>query len=588
VTLSVGTAGDAVDLRTAGVSESSRFAFPARWRAIGLAYVLVTAPLSAFYFADARGEAGYLSALVQVGMVYWLPGFVIAVVACRRTDPSDRRLWRVWAALFGSGVVLGIRGGSLDADVLASVHTFAVPTAIVFCLALTATNMVLLHKRSGERTVAVDALDLVAAGVAVVVPIACLFGAAVVMSSNAWFTVSSVLWAIGAAYCTASLVLVRGRVASLHRATVDMAIALGVVTVVNTVGQAVYGVHDFGLPSAPFLGLHALCEGMTALLFLWALRVRAVGLERFTPRAQVRGRPGITILILATLPLTAGIVWVRRDVPWVLLVAVGGALLLVAVASVRVLVSARETARLYSRVAEADDERRELLNEVMLHADADRHRVAAHLHRQSAALYTAVASLTMMYDRDEDAPTGLGLAAERLKADLARQSDDLRQLAVAVRPIEPARGNADAGPLVAPITAYVDRLYREARRPAVTVRVDPSVDLEWTTEAIALRIVQEAILNAWRHAKATAIEVVVGVDDGALAISITDDGVGFDADAVGEGGNGMAALRAMARFLDAEVVYETGPGEGTTVRVVAGVAEVPVARRPRLRVVRDS
>jgi signal transduction histidine kinase len=349
-------------------------------------------------------------------------------------------------------------------------------------------------------------------------------------------------------------------------------------------------VHDFNLPAGPFIGLHALCEGATALVFLWAARDRPMGLERFRWRDQVRGRPTVTLVVLATVPVTAAVVWVRRDTPWAIAIAVISGLVLVVLTSVRGLVSARETARLYRRVELADDERRDLLNEVILHADADRHRVAAHLHRQSAALYTALASLTLMFDRDDNGdPTGPGVAAERLKADLARQSDELRRLAVAVRPIEALPGAVESHPLAAPIKAYVDRLYGDARPPEVTVIVDPVVELEWTAEAIALRIVQEAVINAWRHADATAIEVCIDVVDGGLSIEVRDDGVGFDVDATGIGGNGMAALRSMARMLEADVEFTSAPLAGTTVRVLAGSgAPEPPVRRPRLRLVTDA
>jgi signal transduction histidine kinase len=589
VTLSVGLTDERVDVDEQPITSTKGWVFASRWRVVGIAYVALTAPLAAAYFASVRGETDYIAALVLVGTIYWWPGFVLAVVASARTDPADRRLWRVWAALFGSGVVLSIRADSIDANTLTMVHATAVPLAIVLCLTLSITNTVLLRKRSGGRAVAVDALDLVVAAVAVLVPVACLFGRTVVSSPNAWFAVAASVWALAAAYCTAAIVLMRRRLPPEQRTTADAAIVLGVVTVVNTVGQVIYGVHDFTLPAAPFVGLHALCEGLTALFFLWAARDRPLGLERFRWRDQVRGRPAVTLVVLASVPVTAAVVWLNRGDPWVIAIAVTAGLVLVVLTSVRGMVSARETARLYSRVEQADDERRDLLNEVILHADADRHRVAAHLHRQSAALYTAMASLTLMFERDDEGgPTGPGVAAERLKADLARQSDELRRLAVAVRPIGAAPGPHDSHPLLAPIKAYVDRLYGDARPPDVTVTVDPVVEMEWTTEAIALRIVQEAVINAWRHAKASAIDVHIGVVDGGLAIAVRDDGVGFDVDAVGTGGNGMAALRSMARLLEADVEYVSAPFEGTTVRVVAssGVT-APPGRRPRLRLVTD-
>jgi signal transduction histidine kinase len=46
-----------------------------------------------------------------------------------------------------------------------------------------------------------------------------------------------------------------------------------------------------------------------------------------------------------------------------------------------------------------------------------------------------------------------------------------------------------------------------------------------------LRIVQEALANAARHAQARRIDVTVEQGDASVAIEVVDDGVGFDPEA---------------------------------------------------------
>ena len=88
-----------------------------------------------------------------------------------------------------------------------------------------------------------------------------------------------------------------------------------------------------------------------------------------------------------------------------------------------------------------------------------------------------------------------------MRDDLRDQAESLRQLMLAVRPLEVDRPRSTS--LATPIHAYVDGLYGDARPPALhgQRRADDLV-LDWTTETLVLRIVQEAVRNVWRHSRA--------------------------------------------------------------------------------------
>ncbi|WP_116655116.1 sensor histidine kinase [Pelagibacterium sediminicola] len=76
-------------------------------------------------------------------------------------------------------------------------------------------------------------------------------------------------------------------------------------------------------------------------------------------------------------------------------------------------------------------------------------------------------------------------------------------------------------------------------------------------------IVREAVQNALKHAGATSIRIAVTLDDGAIAVSVADDGEGFDPDAV-RGGNGLANMRARVTSLGGRFHIESTAG-GTRV-----------------------
>jgi signal transduction histidine kinase len=103
---------------------------------------------------------------------------------------------------------------------------------------------------------------------------------------------------------------------------------------------------------------------------------------------------------------------------------------------------------------------------------------------------------------------------------------------------------------------------------------DPSdLDLDPETERQVFRILQEAVANVVRHARANSLTVSIAVEDGHLAITVQDDGVGFDPTerAVRSRRLGLTSMFERAQALGGRLTIDSSPGTGTTVR-----AEVPL------------
>jgi two-component system, NarL family, sensor histidine kinase YdfH len=82
------------------------------------------------------------------------------------------------------------------------------------------------------------------------------------------------------------------------------------------------------------------------------------------------------------------------------------------------------------------------------------------------------------------------------------------------------------------------------------------------------RMVSEALTNVGKHAQATAVIIHLHQKDDQLQLAISDNGQGFDPDAVPTQGHyGLRGLRERVRLLDGTVTIEAAPGQGTTIRV---------------------
>lgn len=114
----------------------------------------------------------------------------------------------------------------------------------------------------------------------------------------------------------------------------------------------------------------------------------------------------------------------------------------------------------------------------------------------------------------------------------------------------------------------------------ITYAAETDVRLPADSETAIFRIVQEALGNAAKHARATAASVTLAAGDGVLRVEVRDDGVGFDpgrpaADGR-SGGMGLRSMRERAAATGLTLRVMSAPGAGTRVTVTA-----PLPRPPR-------
>lgn len=86
------------------------------------------------------------------------------------------------------------------------------------------------------------------------------------------------------------------------------------------------------------------------------------------------------------------------------------------------------------------------------------------------------------------------------------------------------------------------------------------------------RIVQEGLKNIVEHSRAGKCEITLQGKDNALTLTISDDGKGFDPEAVrGKPGLGLSSMRERVHLVQGEFAIETRSGQGTAIQVTVPI-----------------
>lgn len=86
-------------------------------------------------------------------------------------------------------------------------------------------------------------------------------------------------------------------------------------------------------------------------------------------------------------------------------------------------------------------------------------------------------------------------------------------------------------------------------------------------EIVVYRLIQELMLNIGKHSEATRGQVSIQESGGEVTITVTDNGKGFDPQAVGCKGIGLSGIRNNVRLLNGRYEIRTAPGNGCVVIV---------------------
>ncbi len=220
-----------------------------------------------------------------------------------------------------------------------------------------------------------------------------------------------------------------------------------------------------------------------------------------------------------------------------------------------------ERDRLEVEVIQRTAQLTELTHHLQTAREDERSRLARDLHDELGALLTS-AKLDAARIKSRLA----GTAPEALER-LTHLVDTLNSgIALKRRIIEDLRPSALSNlGLVATLEILV-REFAEQSGVEVHCALEP-VELEADAELVVYRLVQEAITNITKYAKASHVWVSLAAHDRQVEVSVRDDGVGFDTTAQPSFAHGLLGMRFRVEAEDGTLNLVSAPGQGTLIQV---------------------
>ena len=218
-----------------------------------------------------------------------------------------------------------------------------------------------------------------------------------------------------------------------------------------------------------------------------------------------------------------------------------------------------ERDQLETEVVRRTDQLTELARHLETAREDERSRLARELHDELGALLTA-AKLDVARLKSR-----LGALSPEVAERLQHLNDALNSgIALKRRVIEDLRPSSLSNlGLVAAleilVTEWGDRSEVEVECDLKPVRLRPSGELT------VYRLVQEALTNISKYAKATHVHVALGAEGGIARIAVRDNGVGFDADAPHISAHGLLGMRYRLETENGRMTLHSTPGRGTVI-----------------------
>lgn len=215
--------------------------------------------------------------------------------------------------------------------------------------------------------------------------------------------------------------------------------------------------------------------------------------------------------------------------------------------------------------AEAEAAARALPRLIREAQEAERRRVARDLHDSVNQILSAVKfRLTAVEEKLQERDEVAWRDVLKAKAHLEKAMQEVRRISRNLRPSE-----LDDLGLVPAVRSLCDEFTERTGVPVELAFAKLPQKIPGDIELNLYRILQEALGNIERHARAHAVALSLEREGPFLRANIRDDGRGFDTQAArpprARSGMGLADMRERAEFMGGRCAVRSAPGDGTEI-----------------------
>jgi PAS domain S-box-containing protein len=229
--------------------------------------------------------------------------------------------------------------------------------------------------------------------------------------------------------------------------------------------------------------------------------------------------------------------------------------------------AAMQNAWLFEQVRSSREHLQALSRRLVEVQEGERRYIASELHDQVGQALTGLTLGLQLIERKATDPQAVQAEVFVMNRMLESVLEELHRLAMDLRP-----ASLDHLGLATALRQHVAMVNEKYGLEAKFEMLGPQDRLPDDIEIAFYRIVQEALNNVVRHARAKHVDVAIDRRADCLVLIIEDDGKGFDPQAAIERGDrlGLFGMRERAEMLGGNLIIESTPGKGTTL-----VVEVP-------------
>lgn len=211
-------------------------------------------------------------------------------------------------------------------------------------------------------------------------------------------------------------------------------------------------------------------------------------------------------------------------------------------------------------------QRRELDQLIEQRLDEERRLIARELHDEFAQSVTAIRSFAVVIANQHEADSRTAEVARLISTEAARLYDAMHGLIPRLAPL-----TLDTLGLAETLEDFIKQW--QGRHPAIefSLRHELPAQLGDSINIAIYRVVQEAVINAVRHARPTQVDVAVVCSDSTARVRVTDNGVGLPEEWSRPGHFGLRGLQQRMAMLGGKLTLTGHAPHGVEL-----TAEIPL------------